>query len=44
MADTYDDDYLDDDNVIYLFLLPDITRKLEGDKRIWRRLRRYRHS
>lgn len=29
---TYDDDYLDDDNVIYLFLLPDITRKLEGDR------------
>jgi hypothetical protein len=29
---TFDDDYLDDDNVIYLFLLPDITRKLEGDR------------
>ncbi len=29
---TYDDDFLDDDNVIYLFLLPDITRKLEGDR------------
>lgn len=26
---TYDDDYLDDDNIIYLFLLPDIKRRLD---------------
>lgn len=29
--DTYGDDYLDDDNVIYLFLIPDIERKLTTD-------------
>lgn len=28
---TFDDDYLDDDNVVYLFLIPDITRKLTSD-------------
>lgn len=28
---TVDDDYLDDDNVTYLFLLPDINRKLTSD-------------
>jgi hypothetical protein len=27
-----EDDYLDDDNVIYLFLLPDISRKLTSDE------------
>jgi hypothetical protein len=27
-----DDDYLDDDNVIYLFLLPDISRKVSTDE------------
>ena len=26
---TYDDEYLDDDNVIYLFLIPDIKRRLQ---------------
>lgn len=28
---TVDDDYLDDDNVTYLFLLPDVNRKLTTD-------------
>ena len=28
---TFDDEYLDDDNVIYLFLLPDVTKKLTTD-------------
>lgn len=29
---TYDDQYLDDDNVIYLFLIPDITKRMtDGD-------------
>jgi hypothetical protein len=28
---TVDDDYLDDDNVTYLFLLPDVNRKLTSD-------------
>ena len=28
---TYDDYYLDDDNVVYLFLLPDITKKITSD-------------
>lgn len=28
---TYNDDYLDDDNVVYLFLLPDIQRRLTSD-------------
>ena len=27
-----DDEYLDDDNIIYLFLLPDISRKLSSDE------------
>ena len=27
---TFDDDYLDDDNVIYLFLIPDINRRISG--------------
>jgi hypothetical protein len=27
---TFDDDYVDDDNVIYLFLIPDITKRLTG--------------
>jgi len=27
---TFDDDYLDDDNVIYLFLIPDITKRLQN--------------
>lgn len=26
---TFDDDYLDDDNVVYLFLIPDLSRRLE---------------
>jgi len=28
---TFDDDYLDDDNVIYLFLVPDINKKISGN-------------
>ena len=28
---TFDDEFLDDDNVIYLFLLPDVMRKLTSD-------------
>lgn len=28
---TYDDDYLDDDNVIYLFLIPDVQRRLNSN-------------
>lgn len=28
---TVDDEYLDDDNIIYLFLLPDIERKMTSD-------------
>ena len=27
---TFDDDYLDDDNVIYLFLIPDITKRIQS--------------
>lgn len=27
---TFDDEYLDDDNVIYLFLIPDITKRLQN--------------
>lgn len=27
---TFDDQYLDDDNVIYLFLIPDITKRLQN--------------
>lgn len=27
---TFDDDYIDDDNVIYLFLVPDINKKITG--------------
>lgn len=26
---TYDDDYIDDDNVVYLFLVPDISKRLQ---------------
>jgi len=26
---TFDDEYLDDDNVVYLFLIPDLSRRLE---------------
>jgi len=29
---TTDDGYLDDDNVIYLFMLPDVKRKISGNK------------
>ncbi len=29
---TFDDDYLDDDNVVYLFLIPDITKRLQNDE------------
>lgn len=29
---TKDDEYLDDDNIIYLFLIPDIKKKLTSDK------------
>jgi hypothetical protein len=28
---TYDDDYLDDDNIIYLFLIPDVQRRLNSN-------------
>lgn len=28
---TFGDEYLDDDNVVYLFLLPDITRKVQSN-------------
>jgi hypothetical protein len=28
---TYDDEYLDDDDIMYLFLLPDITKKVTSD-------------
>lgn len=28
---TFDDDYLDDDNITYLFLIPDLKRKLTND-------------
>ena len=28
---TFDDDYLDDDNVIYLFLIPDINKRLQNN-------------
>ncbi len=29
---TFDDDYLDDDNVVYLYLVPDITLNLESNE------------
>ena len=29
---TFDDQYLDDDNVIYLFLVPDITKRLQNNE------------
>lgn len=29
---TKDDEYLDDDNIIYLFLIPDIAKKITSDK------------
>ena len=29
---TKDDEYLDDDNIIYLFLIPDIAKKISSDK------------
>jgi hypothetical protein len=29
---TFDDQYLDDDNVIYLFLIPDITKRLQNNE------------
>jgi hypothetical protein len=29
---TFDDEYLDDDNVIYLFLIPDITKRLQNNE------------
>lgn len=29
---TFEDDYLDDDNVIYLFLVPDITKRLQNNE------------
>jgi len=28
---TFDDDYLDDDNVIYLFLVPDVNKRITGN-------------
>jgi hypothetical protein len=28
---TYDDDYLDDDNIVYLFLIPDVQRRLNSN-------------
>jgi len=28
---TFDDEYIDDDNVVYLFLIPDIKRKLQNN-------------
>lgn len=29
---TFDDEYLDDDNVVYLFLVPDINRRISGSE------------
>lgn len=28
---TFDDDYIDDDNVVYLFLIPDISKRLQNN-------------